>query len=280
MSFLRCLLVALVLTPAIAQGAVPLEAGLYFQPLTINVGETSAMTIEITNPNDVAATALAVSDSYPGGIFNASPANTTSTCGGTVNAPAGSAFTFSGGSLAAHSTCVITVDVLGAQGFWVNALDPGSVTSSSVPANATFSTALLIVNAPATQGPGVAMAFTPASIHSGKTATLSIVLTNPNGNAMTGVAFAAEYPPALINTPDGATSSCGGTAVTKPGSRTLTFSGGAIPAGGTCGVEVVLRGSTPGTYTVTLPAGSVTTATHPASAQGATAALTVSSSGK
>jgi len=285
MSFLRCLLrryliAALVLTPAIAQAAVPLEAGLSFQPLTINVGETSAMTIEITNPNDVAATGLAVSDTYPGGIFNASPANATSTCGGTVNAPAGSAFTFSGGFLAAHSTCVITIDVLGAQGFWVNALDPGSVTSSSVPSNATFSTALLIVNVPATQGPGVAMAFTPASIHAGKTATLSIVISNPNGNAMTGVAFAAEYPSALINTPDGASSTCGGTAVTKPGSRTLTFSGGSIPAGGRCSIDVVLRGSTPGTYTVALPAGSVTTATHPASAQSATASLTVSSSGR
>src|SRR5262245_50612237 len=146
MNVLRSLLIAaLVLTPAAAFAAVPLEAGLNFQPMTISVGGTSVMTVEISNPNDVAATALAASDLYPGGIFNsATPATTT--CGGSITASAGSSsFSFSGGSLAAHSTCVLSVTVSAAQGLWVNALDPGSVTSSSVPSNAFFSTALLIV---------------------------------------------------------------------------------------------------------------------------------------
>lgn len=280
MRFLRCLVIAaLVVTPAIASAAVPLNAGLYYDPFTITVGETSKMTLEIANPNDVAAEGLAVSDDYPSGIFNANPANATSTCGGTVSAAAGSSsFSFSGGSLAAHASCVITVDVLGAQGLWVNALVPGSVTSTTVPSNATFSTALLIVNpvAPVVRPVGVSMAFAPASIGSGKTSTLSIVLANPNGSAMTGVAFATEYPAALINTPDGARSSCGGTAVAKPGSRTLAFSGGSIPANGRCTVDVAIRGSAPGSYAVALPAGAVTSGNYPASASAASATLTVS----
>src|ERR1044071_4049483 len=281
MNFLRSLMVgALFLTPAIAQAASPLEAGLNFQPMTIPVGGTSVMSVEISNPNDIAATALAASDLYPGGIFNAAaPAATT--CGGTISAPAGSStFSFSGGSLAAHATCVLSITVTASQGLWVNALDPGSVTSSSVPANAFFSTALLIVNGgpPPASGPGVSMSFAPAAIHSGKTTTLSIVLTNANASAMNGVDFATEYPSALINTPDGGSSSCGGTVAAKPGSRTLTFSGGTIPANGRCTVDVVIRGSSPGTYTVALPAGAVTSSGYPASAAGASATVAVSSS--
>lgn len=283
MNFLRSLMLgALVLTPAIAEAASSLEAGLSFQPMTIQVGGTSVMSVEISNPNDIAATGLAAADLYPGGIFNAAtPA--TSTCGGSINAPAGSStFSFSGGSLAAHATCVLSISITASQGLWVNALDPGSVTSSSVPANASFSSALLIVNGgpPPSSGPGVSMSFTPASIHSGKTTTLSIVLTNANASAMTGVAFATDYPSALINTPDGGSSSCGGTVDTKPGSRTLAFSGGTIPAKGKCTIDVVIRGSSPGTYSVALPAGAVTSGNYPASAAGASATVSVASSGK
>jgi hypothetical protein len=282
MRFRRYLLgVALFLLPVVALAANPLEAGLSFQPMTINVGGTSSMSIEITNPNAIAATNLAAADIYPGGIINAALPNATTTCGGTLTAPAGStSFTFSGGSLAANSTCVLTITIIGSQGLWVNALDPGSVTSSSVPANAFFSTALLIVNdaAPVKKAPGVSMTMSPAAIHAGKTTTLSIALKNPNGGAMTGVAFATEYPSALINTPEGGTSSCGGTVAAKPGSRTLEFSGGTIPANGTCTVNVVIRGSSPGTYTVALPAGSVTSSSHPASTQAASATVTVASS--
>ena len=268
MSFRRFLLVALVVCTPVARAAVPLEAGMYFQPMTIPVGGTSAMTIEITNPNDIAASGLAISDNYPGGIFNASPVSTSTTCGGTFSASAGGgSFTFSGGSVGAHATCVLTIGVSASQGMWVNALDPGSVTSTTVPSNANFSSALLIVEAgPSTQPMSVAASFTPASIHAGKTTVLSIALTNPNGTAMNDIAFSTEYPSALINTPDGARSSCGGTATAKPGSRTLSFSGGSIPANSTCRVEVTLRGSTPGTFTVTV--------------EGASASVTVSSSGK
>src|SRR5262245_13820215 len=145
MNVCRSLLITvLAFSPAILQAAEPLEAGLSFQPMTINVGGTSSMTIEITNPNLIAATNLAAADLYPGGIINAALPNATTTCGGTLNAPAnGSSFTFSGGTLAANSTCSLTITIIGSQGLWVNAIDEGSVTSSSVPANAFFSTALL-----------------------------------------------------------------------------------------------------------------------------------------
>lgn len=284
MNVRRSLLISvLVLSPSVLYAANPLEVGLSFSPMTINVGDTSLMSVEITNPNDIAATNLAAADIYPGGMINAALPNATTTCGGTLNAPAGgTSFTFSGGTLAANSTCVLAITIIGSQGLWVNAIDEGSVTSSSVPANAFFSTALLIVNGgppPPTvkKAPGVSMTSSPAAIHSGKTTTLSIALTNANSSAITGVAFATEYPSALINTPEGATSSCGGSVVTKPGSRTLSFSGGSIPANGRCSVDVVIRGSSPGTYTAALPAGAVTSSSHPASTAGASATITVSS---
>jgi len=266
-AFARTLfLAAAIVMPAIARAADPLVASLSFQPDTIPTGATSMMVLEITNPNPIAATGLAASDFYPGGIFNASPASATTTCGGTVTAAAGDHFFFfSGGSLAASSTCVIAVDVTGFGGLWVNAIDPGTVTSTSVPANNFFSTALLIFTdpppPPPPSAPNMTMAFTPSSIHAGKTSTLSIVLKNPNAAAFSGVSFTAEYPEALINTPSGAMSSCGGTVIAKPGSRTLAFSGGTVPGRGTCSVDVIIRGSSPGAHTVALSAGASATLT-------------------
>lgn len=258
-TFVRCsFLAAVIALPGVARAAEPLVASLSFQPGTIPAGATSVMLLEITNPNAIAATGLAVSDGYPSGIFNASAGSAATTCGGIVTAAAGGhSFSFSGGSVPANSTCAIAVDVTGFGGLWVNAIDPGSVTSTSVPANAFFTTALLIITTepPPPAEPEVTMAFTPSSIHSGKTSTLSIVFTNRNTTPFSGVSFSTEYPQALINTPEGATSTCGGTVVAKPGSRTLTFSGGSVPARGSCRVDVVIRGSSPGTYTVALPAG-------------------------
>lgn len=251
-------LLLLVAGPIIANAAVPLEAGLSFQPMTISVGGTSVMSIEISNPNDIAASGLAVRDVYPGGVFNASPVTVSSTCDGTFTAAAGaSSFSFSGGTLAARSTCILAVGVSAAQGLWVNALDPGSVTSVSVPANAFFSTALLIVDGGPVPPPppkplSVAASFTPSSIHAGKTTTLSIAFTNPNAAAKSIPSLITDYPSALINTPEGARSGCGGTATAKPGSRTLDFSGGTVPANSTCRVDVVIRGSSPGEYVVTV----------------------------
>jgi len=259
-------LVLAIVIPSIARAADPLEAALSFQPGTIPAGATSVMLLEITNPNAIAAIGLAVSDVYPGGIFNASPASATTTCGGTVTAaPGDHSFSLSGGSLAANSTCTIAVGVTGFGGIWVNAIDPGSVTSASVPANAFFSTALLIFTTdpppppPPPSTPAVTMAFTPPGIHAGKTSTLSIVLTNRNATAFSGVSFSADYPEALINTPNGAASTCGGTVTAKPGSRTLAFSGGTVPARGSCRVDVIIRGSSPGTYTVALSTGAAAT---------------------
>jgi len=258
-------LMAAIVIPAVARAADPLVASLSFQPGTIPAGATSKMLLEITNPNAIAATGLAASDVYPGGIFNASPASATTTCGGTVTAAAGDhSFSFSGGSLAANSTCAIEVDVTGFGGLWVNAIDPGSVTSTSVPANTTFSSALLIITTgppPPPATPAVTMAFTPSSIHAGKTSTLSIVLKNSNAAAFSGVSFTADYPEALINMPSGATSNCGGTVTAKPGSRTLAFSGGTVPGRGTCSVDVIVRGSSPGVYTVALSGGASATLT-------------------
>jgi hypothetical protein len=265
----------LVVFPAIAHAADPLQAALSFDPMTISVGATSVMSIEITNPNAIGATGLAVSDVYPAGIFNASPAHATTTCGGTVNATAGaSSFTMSGGTLAAQSTCVIAIDVTGAQGMWVNALDPGTVTSGSVPANAFFSTALLIVEAGQPSAPEVTLTFTPNAIHAGKTTTLSFAISNPSASAMRDLAFGTEVPQALINS-GVARSTCGGSIVAKPGSRTITLTGGSIAAGGTCSVEVGIRGTVPGSYAVVLPAGAVSAAGLPSSDADASAVLLV-----
>jgi len=79
----------------------------------IIAGGTSTMTLTIDNSaNGVALTALALLDTYPVAISNATTPNVTNTCGGTVTALAGSgSVDLSGGTVAAGGSCTVTVDV-------------------------------------------------------------------------------------------------------------------------------------------------------------------------
>ena len=84
-----------------------------FGPNPITAGGTSTLTLTIDNSaNGVALTALALLDTYPVAISNATTPNVTNTCGGTVTALAGTgSVNLSGGSVAANGSCTVTVDV-------------------------------------------------------------------------------------------------------------------------------------------------------------------------
>ncbi len=87
-----------------------------FTPASIASGATSTLRVSFTNPNgSQALSGLAISDTYPAGLVNATPAVTTNTCGGTFTATAGTGgFTLSGGSLTAGGSCYIETSVTAA----------------------------------------------------------------------------------------------------------------------------------------------------------------------
>jgi hypothetical protein len=98
--------------------------------------------------------------------------------------------------------------------------------------------------------PSIASSFTPSSIPSGGTSTLSFTITNnDSGQGVTGVGFTDNLPAGVtVASPSGATGSCGGgTFTASAGASTITLSEGAIAASGNCTVSASVTSSTPGT---------------------------------
>lgn len=79
---------------------------------------STALTLTITNPNtNIPLTGVSVTDPLPTGLTVAVPSNSLmNTCGGTVTAvPGSSSIALSNGTVAANSTCTVTVRVNGSQ---------------------------------------------------------------------------------------------------------------------------------------------------------------------
>lgn len=103
-----------------------------FSPTTIDEGDTSTLTMTVTNTSELAAkNDFSFTDSLPDGVSVASDANGSTTCGnGTVTAePGGSSVALAGGDLAADQTsCTVTVNVTADEaGTYVNS--PEAVTT-------------------------------------------------------------------------------------------------------------------------------------------------------
>ena len=90
----------------------PVTGAKAFAPTNLHGGGTpSTVTLTLTNPNGVALTGAALTDTLPAGLAIASPANTSTTCGaGTVSTGATSA-TLSNGTIPAVGNCTIKFDV-------------------------------------------------------------------------------------------------------------------------------------------------------------------------
>jgi uncharacterized repeat protein (TIGR01451 family) len=98
--------------------------------------------------------------------------------------------------------------------------------------------------------PSISKVFSPNPIAIGGVSTLTFTITNLNaGTSLTGVAFTDSLPAgtAVAATPSTSTSGCGSPTFTPvAGDTTLTFSGGTIPASGTCTVTVAVTATTSG----------------------------------
>jgi CSLREA domain-containing protein len=121
-----------------------------FNPAVVTAGNSTQLTITLTNPNAFAITGTAFTDNYPAGLTNAPVPNVTNSCGGTATALAGgSTLTLSGGVIPANGSCSVSVFVIpSSEGPSVNTLPAGSVTSANAPPSAAAASATLTVSAP------------------------------------------------------------------------------------------------------------------------------------
>ncbi len=247
-----------------------------FSPASIAANGTSLMTITLTNPSASPSTSVAISDTYPAGLVNANPTNATTTCGGTLTSAAGgNSMSLTGGTIPAGGSCTLTVNVTSASaGSYVNTT---GIVSGSQGSSASGGTATLTVAS--MTAPTVTKTFAPTIVGVSSPSLLRVTLTNPNGTAVTGVAFADAYPAGLVNaaTPN-ASSTCGGSATATAGGGSLALSGGTIPANGNCTVTVSVLAAAAGTYVNTLGAGTVTSLNAAPQAAPAAATLQVSNS--
>jgi uncharacterized repeat protein (TIGR01451 family) len=232
-------------------------------------GGTSTLTITLTNANAIAFTGAAFTDVYPANLLNTATPGAATTCtGGTVTAADnGTSLALSGGTIPANGSCTVTVAVTSAvAGSYLN--NTGSVTTANSGAG-TAATATLTVLAV----PTVAKSFSPATIGTGGSSTLTVTLSNSNATAITGAALTDTYPSNLLNAATPAlTNTCVGTATAAANGSSLALSGGTIPASGSCTLTVKVTSTVAGSYLNST--GSVTT-TNAGSGTAATATLTV-----
>ena len=121
--------------------------------------------------------------------------------------------------------------------------------------------------------PTIAAAFSPGSIGTTGSATLTITLTNPAGNpgTISGVGFTASKSSNQLTLANPATT-CGGTATVNASS--ISLSGGTIAAGASCTVTASATSTVAGSYSIT-PGQATSTTPALVGANGAMAPLTV-----
>jgi len=209
------------------------------------------MTITLTNPNTTAITGVSFTDAFPVGLVLTNN-SFTNTCGGTIDEndaidgdntfeTGDASVRLTSGTIPASGSCFVQVNVQSAiAGSYINST--GLVTTGNAgtagPANAN-----LYVMAPLQ----VSKSFTPTTFVVGAgSSTLSVVVTNPNPIAVTGLNITDSYDAGAGNmqnntpAPVGTHSfnSCGGVLTATNDLAFFSLAGGSVPANGSCTIWV------------------------------------------
>ena len=223
-----------------------------FSVTPFEVGQNSTITFTLTNFTGAAASGIAFTDTYPGGIQNTGING--GTCVGTTSAAATTtAVSFSAGTLASGASCTLTVQVTG--------IAPGGVFTNIT--SGVTRTGDAVAGDPATAGytvvaaPTIAKTFSPTSINLNENSQVSITIANPNTTTTVtraGAVFLDTYPAGLVNTtPASVTINCtaGSTAAVTAatgaaGGSTIGLSTMTLAPGGTCTVTSMVTATTAG----------------------------------
>jgi uncharacterized repeat protein (TIGR01451 family) len=215
-----------------------------FSVSPVAVNGTSTLSFTISNLNSTSTSTL-TGISFTDTLVTGMTVTTGSSvqCGGTLTKTAPSAISLTGGTLAPGATCTLTATITATTAGPHNNVS-GFIYSSQTGTN-TSSTGVAKASLAAVLPPVISKQFSRNPILANGVSTLTFLLTNPNQNdALSGVAFSDTFPTSpgnmvVANPPSAATSGCGApTFSPAAGAGSITFSGGAIAAGGTCIVTV------------------------------------------
>ena len=275
MRFRRIILLALTLASASFVGTADAEPTALptvlktFNPASIVLGDSSTLTITLTNPNAVLVTLTGdLVDTLPAHIViaNSTGAGTTCRHGAVTATPGAQTITLSDDGTGSPieipimGSCIVNVRVTtDTAGTFTNTIPAGALQTdhgnNPDPTSATLSTTAAL--------PTIAKAFNPAATTLGDDSTLTITLANTNHIAATLTADLVDTLPAgmIVSSPSGAGSTCaGGNVTATPGADTVTLAtGAAIPIGGSCIVNVRVTTDDAGIFTNTIGAGDLQT---------------------
>ncbi|HUA01994.1 MAG TPA: FG-GAP-like repeat-containing protein [Candidatus Aquilonibacter sp.] len=220
-----------------------------FGTMSMPVVDVSSLTFTIINPNALATlTGINFTDSFPTGLAVATPNNLTNTCGGTATATAGSdQVMLSGLTLAASTSCTITVNVTGTSDAGATETTPVTLTNSvkvgSDQGAGNTSAASITLFQPGP--PQIYKYFGATSIALGGVTTLNFTISNLNYNTgLTGITFTDNLPAGLaVASPSNLTNTCGGATTAAAGSASVSLVGGARAAGTFCEISVNVIGT-------------------------------------
>jgi hypothetical protein len=217
-----------------------------FGAVSVAVNGVTTLAFNITNPNQsTVLTGVAFTDTLPAGMQVASPNAFSSTCNGAGSAvPGAGTVSLTGGSIAANSSCGISVNVLLTSSGTKN--NSVTVTSTEGGQGNTSNASITAVTA---SPPAIAKAFGSGLLSQNTTTSLTFTITNPNVSVgLTGVAFTDTLPAGMVvATPNALASTCGGTATAVAGSGSVSLTGGTLAAAGSCTVSVNVLVVQPGT---------------------------------
>lgn len=235
----------------VVQAQTPPTVTKSFNPVTINPGGTSRLTINLGNANagDITLSA-GLTDTLPSGVTVAGTPNVGGTCAtGSVTAAANSGtITYASGATIPAGGCTIQVDVTASDSTnspYTNTIAVDAL-NTSAGNNGAAATARLFVNPP--QPPSLSKSFTPSTILVNGTSTLTLSFGNGNNAPTTLIADLVDTLPAAVKVAANpnirvSTGCTVGKVVAVGGAGTVTYqTGGAIPAGG-CSVSVDVTSS-------------------------------------
>jgi hypothetical protein len=237
-----------------------------FSPGNISAGGNSRLRIDITAPGDTDLTNFSMTDNLPPGVtISNSTAPSTSGCGAgaVLTAVMGTtAISLTNGTILAGALCRIDVYVTSSTtGVHTNTILPSNITNNQNRTITSSLTASLTVSATGGLSIEVVKGFNPLTVFGGSASTMTVLLINPNGTALSGIMFTDNMPSGMIltNPVNFSTGTCGGTLTGSPGASSFTFSGGSLPVGASCTLSISATMTVNGNLTNVISAGSVTT---------------------
>ena len=278
-SFLRLSLIAMLLAGLFAQpgpvsaASLPAQINKQFTPLQIDAGGVSVLRVTVFNPNSFPLTSASWTDNLVGvqpGLFIANPAGVVNTCGGSVTAaPNTTTLSLTGGTVPAQvgstpGQCYVEVNVSSVTpGNLINTIPANNLSSTGddggTPVSITNTTpASATITVIAVSPPSLSKSFSPNTIFTGQTSTMTIRLNNNDVDTnLTGASYTDTLPSGLVvATPNGVTATgCGpGVVSAISGGTTISLTGGTVTPSVDCVITVNVTGAS-GQYTNTIPAG-------------------------